>query len=52
MKLARALCILLAIWLVAACSEPAPRTFPSNDDAGVEAPVDFPLGASPETLVA
>ena len=28
MKLARALCILLAIWLVAACSEPAPRDIP------------------------
>lgn len=52
MNLSRALLVLLVMFLVSACSEPERRTFPSGDDAGVEAPPDFPLGESPETLVA
>ena len=52
MNLSRAFLAVLFMCLVSACSEPETRTFPSGDDAGVEAPLDFPLGESPETLVA
>ena len=52
MNLSRAFLTLLFIFFMSACSEPETRTFPSGDEAGVEAPLDFPLGESPETLVA
>ena len=52
MNPARALLALLSIFIVTACSTPEAPTFPSGDDAGVEAPPDFPLGESPEALVA
>ena len=52
MNVSRPLLTLLFMFLVSACSEPETRTFPSGDDAGAEPPLDFPLGESPETLVA
>ena len=52
MNLSRACLAMLFMFLLSACSEPETRTFPSGDDAGLEAPLDFPLGESPETLVA
>ena len=52
MNLSRVFLTLLFIFFMGACSEPETRTFPSGDEAGVEAPPDFPLGESPETLVA
>ena len=52
MNFSRAFLTLLFIFFMGACSEPETRTFPSGDEAGGEAPPDFPLGESPETLVA
>ena len=52
MNLVRALLTPLCVLMVAACSEPEAPAFPSGDDAGLEAPLDFPLGESPEALVA
>ncbi len=52
MDFSRAFLTLLFIFFMGACSEPETRTFPSGDEAGVEAPPDFPLSESPETLVA
>jgi len=52
MNFSRAFLTLLFIFLMGGCSEPETRTFPSGDDAGVEAPPDFPLSESPKTLVA
>ena len=52
MNLSRAFLALLFIFFISACSDLETRTFPSGDDAGVEAPPDFPLGESPEILVA
>ena len=52
MNFSRAFLTLLFIFLMGGCSEPETRTFPSGDDAGMEAPPDFPLSESPEILVA
>jgi len=52
MTLSRALPGIVLILLITACSTPDTPAPPSGDDAGAESPLDFPLGDSPEALVA